>query len=142
FGYYADEHLWDAAAQLFAADGWAEVPGIGVYVGREPLRAALQAAFGGRRAGAFELHQTAQPVVHASADGSARIRMRLAHIAALEDGDDSYAAGIYEAAVVKENGAWRIAALDFEPTWAATHSRGWARVAAGEAAALTAPPGR
>ena len=142
FGYYADEHLWDAAAQLFAADGWAEVTGIGVYVGREPLRAALQAAFGGRRAGAFELHQTAQPVVHASADGSARIRMRLAHIAALEDGDDSYAAGIYEAAVVKENGAWRIAALDFEPTWAASHSRGWARVAAGEAAALTAPPGR
>src|SRR5690606_21338435 len=61
FGYYADEHLWSAAAELFAADAWAEVPGIGVYVGRESLRAALQAAYGGRRAGAFELHETAQP---------------------------------------------------------------------------------
>jgi hypothetical protein len=142
FGYYADEHLWDAAAQLFAVDGWAEVPGIGVYVGREPLRAALQAAFGGRREGAFELNQTAQPVIHTRADGTARIRTRLARIAALADGDDSYSAGVYEAAVVAEDGAWRIGALDFEPTWAASHSRGWARVTPGEAAELTAPPSR
>jgi len=35
---------------------------------------------------------------------------------------------------------WRIAALDFEPTWAATHSRGWARVIAGESAKLVATP--
>jgi hypothetical protein len=50
FGYYADEHMWDAAAQLFATDGWAAVPGVGIYAGRERLRAALQATFGGRRA--------------------------------------------------------------------------------------------
>jgi hypothetical protein len=58
----------------------------------------------------------------------------------LEDGDDAYAAGIYEGAVVAEGGVWRIAALDFEPTWAATHSRGWARVTAGESAKLVATP--
>jgi len=62
FGYYADEHLWNAAAELFATNGWAEVPGVGVYVGKEHLRAALQAVFGGRREGTFELHQIAQPV--------------------------------------------------------------------------------
>src|SRR5690606_14560092 len=86
-------------------------------------------------------NQTAQPVVHVQ-DGTARIRTRLARIAALQDGDDSYSAGIYEAAVVEDGGVWRIGALDFEPTWAASHSRGWARVTAGQAAELTAPPSR
>jgi hypothetical protein len=141
FGYYADEHMWDAAAQLFATDGWAEVPGVGIYAGRERLRAALQATFGHRRAGVFELHQTAQPVVHAPASGGpTRIRARLAEIDVLEDGDDAYTAGIYEGAVIASEGAWRLAALDFEPTWAATHSRGWARVGAGESAKLVATP--
>jgi hypothetical protein len=139
FGYYADEHQWDAAAQLFAADAWAEVPGAGVYAGRSQLRAALRAAFGGRISGAFELHQIAQPVIHPAADGGTRIRARLAQITAIEDGDDSYAAGVYETAVVKENGAWRIGALAYEPTWAASHSRGWARVTEGEPAKLMAP---
>jgi len=143
YGYYADEHMWDAAAQLFTTDGWAAAPGVGIYVGRERLRAALQATFGARRAGAFELHQIAQPVSHVSADGGpTRIRARLAEIDALEDGDDAYAAGIYEAAVVAQDGVWRIAALDFEPTWAATHSRGWARVAAGESAKPVTTPSR
>jgi hypothetical protein len=139
FGYYADEHQWDAAAQLFAADAWAEVPGVGAYVGRAHLRAALQAAFGARRVGVFELHQIAQTVIHPSVNGAARIRARLAQIDAIEDGDDSYAAGVYEAAVVEENGAWRIGALTYDPTWAASHSRGWARVQDGEAAKLVAP---
>jgi hypothetical protein len=128
FGYYADEHLWESAAQLFAADAWAEVGDAGIYVGREELRAALQAAYGGRRAGMFQLHQTAQPVIHSSESG-AIVRTRLAQIVAVEEGDDAYSAGIYEVSVGKENGAWLIDALDFEPTWAASHSGGWARVA-------------
>jgi len=139
FGYYADEHQWDAAAELFAANAWAEIPGVGAYVGRARLHAALQAAFGDRRDGAFELHQIAQPVIHSSPGGAARIRARLAQISALEDGDDSYAAGVYEGAIVEENGAWRIGALVYDPTWAASHSRGWARVADGEPARLVAP---
>ena len=68
-----------------------------------------------------------------------RVRARLAQITAIEDGDDCYAAGIYEAAVVEENGAWRIGALAYDPTWAASHSRGWARVQNGEPAKLVAP---
>jgi hypothetical protein len=104
------------------------------------MRAAFQAAFGDRRAGEFELHQIAQPVIHTSAGGGARIRARLAEIDVREAGDDTYAAGVYEAAVVASDGAWRIEALDFEPTWAASHSRGWAGVAAGEPAKLVAPP--
>ncbi|HEY3516359.1 MAG TPA: nuclear transport factor 2 family protein [Gammaproteobacteria bacterium] len=141
YGYYADEHMWDAAAQLFAPDGWAAVPGVGLYAGRERLRAALQATFGGRREGEFELHQIAQPVAHAAAGGGAtRIRARLAEIDVREADDDAYAAGIYEAAVVRQGDTWQIEALAFEPTWAASHSRGWARVTAGESAKLVEPP--
>ena len=44
-----------------------------------------------------------------------------------------------KAAVVEENGAWRIGALAYDPTWAASHSRGWARVQDGEPAKLVAP---
>jgi len=138
-GYYADEHRWEAAAQLFASDAWAEVPGVGVFVGRERLRAALEAAHGGRRDGTFELNQTAQPVIHHGA-ATTRIRARLAKIVAVVDGDDTYAAGVYEVAVSEEDSVFRIAALDFTPTWAASHSRGWARVADGEAARLLAVP--
>jgi hypothetical protein len=138
YGYYADEHEWDAAAQLFAADAWAEVPGVGAYAGRAKLRGALQAALGARSAGVFELHQIAQPVIHWTS-GAARIRARLAQITAFDDGDDSYAAGVYEAAVIEENGAWRIGALTYDPTWTASHSRGWARVQEGEPAKLVAP---
>lgn len=140
YGYYADEHMWSAAAQLFASDAWAEVPGAGVYVGRERIRGALQAAHGARRTGAFELHQIAQPVIHSSPSGAeARVRARLAKIDATGE-EDVYAAGIYEAAVRIEDGAWRIGALDLDWTWAATHSRGWARVEPGESARLTALP--
>jgi hypothetical protein len=139
FGYYADEHAWDAASQLFAADAWAEIPDAGIYVGRDRLRDALHARYGGRRAGVFELHQTAQPVIHAD-DAMTRIRSRLAEIVAVADGDDVYSAGVYEAAVIEADDGWRIGALDFEPTWAATHSRGWARVAPGESARLFATP--
>ena len=103
-----------------------------------PTIAALQAAFGGRREGVFELHQIAQPVIHPSAGGATRIRARLAKITAIENADDSYAAGVYEAAIIQENGAWRIDALAYEPTWAASHSRGWAHVADGEPAKLVA----
>jgi hypothetical protein len=92
------------------------------------VRAALQAAHGGRRAGVFELHQIAQPVIHVLDDGTTRVRARLARINAYEADDDVYAAGVYEAAITKEDGAWRIAALDHEPTWAASHSLGWASV--------------
>ena len=139
FGYYADEHQWQAAAELFSADAWAEVPGVGVYVGRDHLRAGLQAAYGGRRAGAFELHQIAQPVIHPTPGGTTRIRARLAEIDALEGGDDRYSAGVYEAAVVEENGAWRIGALAYEPTWSASHSAGWARAADAPAISAASP---
>jgi hypothetical protein len=47
YGYYADERMWDAAARLFAPDAWAAVPGVGIYTGRDRLRTALQATFGG-----------------------------------------------------------------------------------------------
>jgi hypothetical protein len=139
--YYLDERMWDAAAELFASDGWGEVTGAGIYAGRERLREALQTFYGGRQNGVLEFHQVAQPVIHPAADGQAtRIRARLAQINASDEADDLYIAGVYEGLVSKEQGGWKIAGLDLDHTWAASHSRGWARVVEGEHAAVFAPP--
>jgi hypothetical protein len=106
--------MWDAATRLFAANAWAEVSGAGgIFVGRERLGGALQALYGGRRAGVFELNQIAQPVIHSAEGIDTRVRARLARIDAVEDGDDAYSAGVYEAADVERDCAWLIDALDF-----------------------------
>ena len=139
--YYLDERMWDAAAQLFASDGRAEVPGVGVYIGRERLREALNTLYGGRQGGVFEFHQVVQPVIHPSPDGGeTRIRARLAEIDVFDEADDFYVAAVYEGRVRKEEDSWKLAALDLHHTWAASHSRGWARVTEGEHAELFVPP--
>ncbi len=139
--YYLDERLWDEAAELFARDGRVAVPAVGIYVGRERLRNALNALYGDRDEGLFEFHQVVQPVIHVSADGdTAQIRSRLAQIDAWDSADDLYIAGVYEGVVRKEEDGFLIAALDLNYIWAASHSGGWARVREGDHDARFAPP--
>ena len=103
FGYYADEHLWDAAAQLFATDA----------LGRSARRRRVRRTRAVARRTAGRVRRPTRRRVRAPSDraarhscaaagGPTRIRARLARIDAIEDGDDSYSAGVYEAAVIEE----------------------------------------
>ena len=130
YGYYIDGFLWDDMANLFSKDGWKELSYIGTYVGRERVRDSVKMRYGNRNgrtrgSGGFAMHQKTQPVITVSADGqSARIRTRLFQL-----GGNTWLTGIYENAAVKEDGIWKISAMDLDYVWTAQYRAGWAKVA-------------
>jgi hypothetical protein len=131
--YYLDEMRWDDVADLFAADGWDEVAQLGVYAGRERIRAALRALHprDGRPAGVLAIRQTTQPVIDVAPDGaSAKIRERVLQVGGRAGAEGEWLAGVYEGEAVLEDGAWKLAGLDLDYTWAAPYHGGWAAVAA------------
>lgn len=134
--YYLDEMRWDDVADLFAADGWDEVGQLGVYAGRERIRAALRALYprDGRPAGVLAIRQTTQPVIDVAPDGSsAKIRERVLEVGGRVGAEGEWRAGVYESAIVLEDGVFKLAAMDLDYTWAAPYHGGWAAVAAGQA---------
>jgi hypothetical protein len=132
YSYYLDEFRWDDAAALFAENGWKELPYVGIYRGRERIRASMNMLYptGGRPAGFFAIHQTMQPVVHIAADGaSAKIRLRVLQPRGRIGADGSWIAGVYENEAVLEHGIWKLSAMDLDYTWAAGYREGWAGAA-------------
>lgn len=132
--YFLDERRFDDVANLFAVDGWKEVGQLGVYEGRERIRAALRGLYprDGRAQGVFAIHQTTQPVIDVAPDGSrAKIRERVLEVGGRIGVEGQWLAGVYESEVVRDNGVWKLAAMDLDYTWAAPYRSGWAAVAAG-----------
>jgi hypothetical protein len=125
---------WDDVADLFATDGWDEVGQLGVYAGRERIRGALRALFprDGRTPGVLAIRQTTQPVIDVAPDGSsAKIRERVLQVGGRVGADGEWLAGVYESAVVLEDGVWKLASMDLDYTWAAPYRGGWAAAATG-----------
>ena len=133
YGYAIDESLWPSVADLFAREGWHELPGAGVYVGRERIRESLTRALGaggGRTADAFAVHHVTQPVIHVAPDGrSARLRVRLLEVRGQAGAPAAWLAGVFENDAVKEDGVWRLQSVDPDFTWTITHGTPWARIA-------------
>ena len=76
YGYYFDQKMWGAVANLFASDGTMELGLRGVYAGRDKIRRALN-IMGGERLDADEVNDHLQlaTVVHIAPDGkTARAR--------------------------------------------------------------------
>jgi ABC-type nitrate/sulfonate/bicarbonate transport system substrate-binding protein len=139
YGYYIDEFVWHDTSDLFAVNGQKELSYIGNYIGRERIRKSMITRYGngGRRGVFMAIHQKTQPYVSVSADGqSARIRSRLFQINSQAEGDGSYIAGIYENAVIREDGVWKIAVMDLDYVWTTGYKAGWAGVKAGDARAF------
>jgi len=134
YGYYIDDFAWDNTADLFSVEGWKELSYIGAYVGRERVRASMKMRYtnGRTRGGNFQAHQKTQPVVTPAADGqSAHVRLRLLQLGGtLARG--GWIGGIYENGAVKENGVWKLSAMDLDYVYSADYKGGWAKVAAGE----------
>lgn len=132
YGYYIDEFLWDQCADLFARDGWKELSYVGVYQGRDRIRASMTRRYNGagrKPGGQMTLHQKTQPVTHPAPDGrSAHIRERLLQMNSQVAGPGSYIGGIYENRAVIEDGVWKIAAMDLDYTWLGDYAGGWEHV--------------
>jgi hypothetical protein len=130
YGEYVNAFDWDSLANLFAKDGWRELPFIGVIAGRDKILAGARIRYGDRGAGpsaAFQaIHMLTQPYVTVSPDGGrVQLRARLMQFNSSASGSGSWIAGVYEDQLVKENGAWKIAGMDLDYTWMATYRDGW-----------------
>ena len=136
YGYYIDEFVWHDTSDLFAANGRKELSYIGTFIGRERIRKSMIVRYGngGRRGVTMAIHQKTQPYVTVAPDGqSARIRLRLFQVNSQSEGDGSYIAGLYENQVIREDGVWKIGAMDLDYTWTTGYKAGWANVKADDA---------
>lgn len=129
YGYYVDAGRWDAAADLFAADGSIEIARDGVYVGRDRVREYLH-AFGEGRVGLAEgqLNERMQlmPVVTVAPDGrTARARWRGLVMAGRHGRQALWGEGPYENEYVKRDGVWKIRRLHWFQTFVVPYEGGW-----------------
>jgi hypothetical protein len=136
YGFYLDEHKWDDIADLFARDGWMELPYVGTYAGRDRIREALKRRDPSPRdPNVLQLHQIVQPVIHVSADGrTARIRARAFQLGTGADGAGSWLGAVYENTAINEDGTWKLSGLDVDYVWQSPSRGGWVHVTAPPAA--------
>lgn len=121
---------WDRAAELFSAD--AEIGfGDGKEAGRSGIRKALIDHFGAGETNATGLRAALQmsPVLSLSSDGmSAKGRWHEVGLFGGPGVSNNWTGGIYENRYVREGGRWRIARLEYHPTFAGTFAEGWFNV--------------
>jgi len=131
YGYYLDEFMWDAVADLFEQDGKRDLGSIAFEVGREKIRQSLKSRYPGTKSKTFfTVHQLVQPVIHVEADGhSANMRVRLFQLGGVSGGSGHWIAGMYETKLGKEDGVWKFKTLDLDYTWTADYRNGWANIA-------------
>ncbi|HUN27368.1 MAG TPA: nuclear transport factor 2 family protein [Steroidobacteraceae bacterium] len=127
YGYYLDKQVWDALAQLFAADATMEISQRGVYLGRASIRRALE-LFGppGVERNHLHNHQQLQPVIHVAPDGRrAWARSRAFGQLGAFEGAGIWHGGVYENEFVKEDGIWKFARDHVYTTYFAHYDSGW-----------------
>ena len=132
YGYYIDESAWDLMADTYGSKGTKELTGVGVYVGPDRIRKALnlRGPRGGRTPNFYTIHQLTQPVIDIAEDGnSAKGRFRLFQAGGAADGTSaSWIGGIYENTAMKENGEWKFGRQELYHIFNASYKNGWARV--------------
>ena len=129
YGYYSDQKMWGAVANLFAGDGTLELGLRGVYAGKDQIRRALN-TFGGERLESDEVNDHLQlaPVVHISPDGrTARARGVELSVSGLKGKGARWEEGIFENEYVKQNGLWKIQSVHYYPRVITDYELGWAK---------------
>src|SRR5690606_22548886 len=132
YGYYLDKNLWNNLADLFSKDSTMELAQRGIYKGQERVRGCLLSVFGRGGEGPVEnrlgTHIQVQPVLTIAEDGqSADIRTRMVQQMAF-GARASHGGAIYENAVVKEDGVWKLSKLHAYNTFSAPYAGGWTSV--------------
>lgn len=132
YGYYLDKGLWTDLGELFADDAVANYPA-GVYIGKSSIQRHLHMNVGAVEMGQNGLgdgrlynHMNLQPVVHLDASGNgAKGRWRAFAMFGRYGGGATWAEGVYEMTYRKEDGAWKIATLDYHSGFGASYDTGW-----------------
>jgi hypothetical protein len=126
YGFYLDNHDWDALAGLFAEQGTFETGQQGVYIGKTSIREALN-QFGELAPGDVDEHILFQTYVTIAPGGqTAAARVDELGIRSKQGGSAEWTQGIYENTFVKEAGEWRIAAVHYYPRLITDFHKGWA----------------
>jgi hypothetical protein len=127
YGYYLDQHNWDALVELFAENASFESGQQGVYNGKASIRNALnQYGSQGLVKGEVDEHILLQPYVSVAADGqSAKARVDQLGLQGNAGQSAEWTQGIYENSFVKENGQWRIQTLHYYPRLITDYAKGW-----------------
>lgn len=113
YGFYIDKGLWTEAADLFTQDGIYEIPGYGIFRGKDRVRAYLE-SLGPEfpQEGRLYDQMQLQPIVDVAPDGrTARARWRLFAQEAHYGDFAEWGVGWYENDYVKEDGVWKISHL-------------------------------
>lgn len=148
YGYYHDQKMWDAMADLFAEDGTIEMSQDGVYVGQKRVRQYLNALGGGAglKEGQLNDHLNLQPVINVADDGkTAKGRWRAVLMTGELGKRATIGEGTFENEYVKQNGVWKISKLHWYQTFMVPYAGGWAKNAdttKGVFVSKTLPPDR
>ncbi len=145
YGYYFDQKMWEAAANLFAGNGTLELGQRGVYAGRDRIRRALS-VIGGERLGDDEVNDHFQlaTVVHVAPDGkTAKARGVELSVSGTKGKGAQWEEGIFENSYVKQNEIWKINSVHYYPRVITDYELGWAKDAKPAAGPSTVfPPDR
>src|SRR5437867_1027006 len=129
YGYYFDQKMWDAIANLFAIDGTMELGQRGVYAGRDRIRRALN-MIGGERLGDDDVNDHLQlaTVVHIAPDGrTAKARGVELSVSGVKGRGAQWEEGIFENEYVKQDGIWKIQSVHYYPRVITDYELGWAK---------------
>ncbi len=127
YGYCLDKQRWEAFTRLFTQEATMEISERGIYVGRASIRRALE-LFGPQGVEREHVHNhiQMQPIVHLSADGTrAWVRSRAFSQLGVFRRGGIWHGGVYENALVKDAGHWKLETDHVYTTYFAQCAGGW-----------------
>jgi hypothetical protein len=128
YGYYLDKQQWDLLIDLFVEDSTMEISQRGIYVGKKSIMRAWE-LFGPQNIERNHLHNHVQmqPVIHVAPDGQhASVRSRALSQLGTFGSVGVWGDSVYENALVKEEGVWKIKKDHLYTTFFAPYDTGWA----------------
>lgn len=136
YGYYLDRGLWEDLTDLFTEDGWGSYPA-GVFIGRDSLHPHFLHNNGrgylGFEEGRLGNHIVMQPVITVDPGGeTAQGRWRVLAQLGQYGQSANWAGGVYEIDYRKEDGVWKISALEYFNQFGGPYADGWKGAAPGE----------
>jgi len=131
YGYYVDQSMGDAVADLFVEDGTLEILGRGVFIGKPRITTYMRRlGCCGPVEGTLYNHFQIQPVIHVSDDAkTAKMRARLMVMFARDEQSAQWGEGVYENTFVNDRGVWKYRNLHAFQTFYTTYEDGWGRYA-------------